>query len=396
MNKMKRELTILLLALGSVFGATAQEVLMVTLDNANGTQIFHGIDAFKEAMAVADHGDMITLSEGTFNAADITKAVSIYGNGYEQITKEDGAIQYPTNLNGNFVINIDSVDGKPKGGLYMEGISNYYSINGSYKYYTINAINGLTDAEFVKCRFYNFRFWETTNGAHEDTKSENVTFRECRLYTLRPGDCCNMALFNSYIYELYGNFSTSSLYLENCIARHIASDVYATWRNCIMMACFAADTSDGMGFKEYSSTKLEYPRYSFGCLPSTSNIYNCIYGWHRGGYINSAYSMAYSVLILQNCHILDYYYAQNSSYNDDGFKSLFASGTYGIFESNILTEEAQTTYLGNDSTQVGLYGGTGFSMEPTIPRVIYKDIATKTENNKLKVNIKVDVRPTNE
>lgn len=382
MNKMKRELTTLLLALGSVFGVTAQEVLMVTLDNANGTQFFHGIDAFKEAMAVADHGDMITLSEGTFNAADITKAVSIYGNGYEQITKEDGAIQYPTNLNGNFVINIDSVDGKPKGGLYMEGISNYYSVNGSYKYYTINAINGLTDAEFVKCRFYNFYFWETTNGAHEDTKSENVTFRECRIAAwLRPGDCKNMSLFNSYVSSLNGNFETSTLFLQNCIVENMTNDVYATWRNSILMRCGTANDSNGMGVTTYEN---------FRYLPATSKLYNCICG------ANSQYSLVRYAEIAEHIYRINYYYAGIYSGWTNEFENIFTTKGYGALNANRLTSAAQATYLGSDSTQVGLYGGTGFSAEPTNPRVIYKKIATKTENNKLKVNIKVDVRPTNE
>ena len=40
MNKMKRKLTTLLLALGSLFGATAQEITMTTLESPSGTQIF--------------------------------------------------------------------------------------------------------------------------------------------------------------------------------------------------------------------------------------------------------------------------------------------------------------------------------------------------------------------
>ena len=80
---MKKEFTTLMLILIGLTGVKAQDVQLVTLQKGEETQVFYGADAFIEAMAAADHGNTITLTAGTFNATNITKAVTIYGAGYE-------------------------------------------------------------------------------------------------------------------------------------------------------------------------------------------------------------------------------------------------------------------------------------------------------------------------
>lgn len=56
-----------------------------------------------------------------------------------------------------------------------------------------------------------------------------------------------------------------------------------------------------------------------------------------------------------------------------------------------LTEDAKKIYLGTDGTQIGIYGGSQpFSTKLTIPRVVKRNIADKTEAGKLRVNIEVE------
>ena len=123
---MKKEFTTLMLILIGLTGVKAQDVQLVTLQKGEETQVFYGADAFIEAMAAADHGNTITLTAGTFNATNITKAVTIYGAGYEtNVDKEKLAEEpekYPTRINGNFDIALDSIEGRPAEGLYIEGI----------------------------------------------------------------------------------------------------------------------------------------------------------------------------------------------------------------------------------------------------------------------------------
>lgn len=58
---------------------------------------------------------------------------------------------------------------------------------------------------------------------------------------------------------------------------------------------------------------------------------------------------------------------------------------------NSLTKPKQLI-IGTDGTQVGIYGNVSpFNTTLTIPHIISKKIAPKTENGKLKVNIKVEI-----
>ena len=79
-----RKILLTILALWSTLSVGAQNELETAVLQHNGeTKIFTGRDAFVNANAVAVDGDVITLSVGTFNIADITKSISLYGAGFE-------------------------------------------------------------------------------------------------------------------------------------------------------------------------------------------------------------------------------------------------------------------------------------------------------------------------
>ena len=74
------------------------------------------------------------------------------------------------------------------------------------------------------------------------------------------------------------------------------------------------------------------------------------------------------------------------TYKETGRNS-FISDVYN-FE---LTETAVATYLGNDGTQVGIYGGNlPYDENPTIPQITKCNVASKsTADGKLSVDIEV-------
>ena len=78
------------------------------------------------------------------------------------------------------------------------------------------------------------------------------------------------------------------------------------------------------------------------------------------------------------------------------FKALFADGEYAYTNDRTyeLTAEAARQYLGDDGTQVGIYGGdTPFTDVPTNPQITSRQIATKTDNDgKLSVKITVEAQ----
>lgn len=73
-----------IIALCSTLSVGAQnELQTAVLQHDGDTQVFTGRNAFVNANAAAVDGDVITLSAGTFNIADITKSISLYGAGFE-------------------------------------------------------------------------------------------------------------------------------------------------------------------------------------------------------------------------------------------------------------------------------------------------------------------------
>ena len=155
---MKKVFFSLIMAFAITASMKAQDILLVTLQKGDATQIFYGTEAFKEAMAAAENGNTIILGAGTFNATDITKAVSIYGNGYEMrsdtTAQKEGRMAYPTRIDGDFSIALDSIDGQPAKGLYVEGIYN------SNRIWVTKHLNAAT---FAKCQFANFAVWKDKN-----------------------------------------------------------------------------------------------------------------------------------------------------------------------------------------------------------------------------------------
>ena len=141
--------------------------------------------------------------------------------------------------------------------------------------------------------------------------------------------------------------------LDNCIVLYDTYRLYgATLNNCILWL--------------YKTTNA--------ILPGTSTANNCV----------SNYS---DTFINQNGN-------NNTIVADIGslFKTL---DSYSIStkytETFELTEEAAATYLGNDDTQVGIYGGASpFNLTPTNPQVKKFTVNSSTNNSKLSVKINVE------
>jgi hypothetical protein len=86
----------------------AQNSLLATLSHDGDITTFYGASALKQAHEAAEHGDVITLSSGTFTSTDITKAITLRGAGWKFDVANH---KEPTILSGDFTINIpETVD----------------------------------------------------------------------------------------------------------------------------------------------------------------------------------------------------------------------------------------------------------------------------------------------
>ena len=227
----------------------AQSSVLATLSHDGEISTYYGATALKQAHAAAQHGDVITLSSGSFQAVDITKALTIRGAGMQT---DSIANIYPSVVVGAFYINVaDTLEQH----LTVEGI--YFDNN------AVTVYNKLKNATFVKSRFFSFA--SIYGSTHGYGYMVNLAFIHCKIandFNNSNGSnsvsFVNSVIMNPTVGSI--DFTNNSFEFTNCVIRwntKSPSDVsfYAIYKNCIL----STDAN--------SST---------GCLPSSNMIYNSL------------------------------------------------------------------------------------------------------------------------
>lgn len=339
----------------------AQDVPMAVLQKGDDTQCFYGSTSFQEACEAADHGDVITLSSGIFLAPTITKAVSIFGSGADLVTD---TIEKPlTRINGDIHIAVDSLDGKPAQGLYVEGVLSDNEVWVEHR---------LEVASFAKCRFNHFNFY--TSADTTAVSSEMCSFYQCRFAgCFEPGDASAMSVHNSVIGDIGPNTEESTVNICNCVLIYISCGL----KNTIFKNSFL------YGARPVSS-KFHYTEnggYDGRVLNKSCSAFNCMDS--SAGSASSIPSKTSALTIK-----VGMYYPATRNTTPYTIHTEKYSDTY----SYELSDDAKTKYLGTDGNPICLYGGDyPYTMTPSIPYIVEKNIATKSENGKLKVSVKVAV-----
>lgn len=357
----------LLSALVAVLGFTTQataQTMLATLFHDNDIKTFYGAGALREAHAAATHGDVITLSSGTFTSTKITKAITLRGAGmeYDSLTTTE-----PTIIEGTFEISITAADSVLNGNsLTMEGIFSRNSI-------TIGSI--IHNPQFVKCTF--FKLDDAGQNSSYNTGFRNASFINCIISGMVAiRDNGSATFVNSFVTNpsqiLYTTSNASNFEFQNCVIRMCDTETNSAYekdlsdlrtsifRNCIIY------TNDGSS------------NYDYDYLDASCQAYNCV------GKVGSG-----SANIFRN--------QQNTSNTQvTSMSDIFKTWTGGIVtsfktERLELTDEAKTKYLGTDGTEVGIYGGSlPFVSRPSNPQITKLNVASKsTADGKLSVDIEV-------
>lgn len=313
----------------------AQSALVATLNHGEAVSVFYGASALAEAYDAATHGDVITLSNGTFNSVDIAKNITVRGAGMD----ETGPC---TRINGNFNLNgvPDSVDAT--GHLTLEGLYHDGEIKISIK---------TKNTHFVKCRL-------NVVSPFSGGILQNAVFLQCRIKgrlsvaTLGSyAHCINSVIYNP---EVPLSAKDTQFEFTNCLVIGNPSNWdHSLFTNCIL-----------------KSTARSY-------VPSSCMVSNCL------GIGPSAFEL-----------FVNLYPANKYGTIQDGdIATIFKTfkGTYSDTETFELTDEAKAQYLGTDGTEVGIYGGSlPFTTESSLPKIKKFNVASKsTEDGKLKVEIEV-------
>lgn len=361
---MKKFFSLALLAMMMVTGkAFAQSSVLATLSHNGQISTFYGAGALESAHNAAKHGDVITLSSGSFAATKITKAVTIRGAGMEV---DSVAKIYPTVIVGSFSINVaDSLEQR----LTVEGV---FCDN-------VTVSDTLCNATFIKSRFYDF---ECLGGYYSTAcVMKNVAFIHCKIANsfTNKNQSNTVSFVNSVVMNPHvGAYSTNNSFeFINCIVRwHILEadayiypySQYAIYRNCILSTNVPADNNQyvlGHWNVRMDGDDLDVTNLIFSCLGIASS------------------SMFEELDPLANSL---YYTTTNIT---DVFKTW--TGNYTDTANFELTDAAKAKYLGDDGKEVGIYGGNlPYTPHPTNPKITKFNVASKsTADGKLSVDIEV-------
>lgn len=353
---MKRFILSLVVTMMGTLGLFAQSDLVATLSHGSNIQEFYGMDALAEAYTAATAGDVITLSAGVFNAVDIEKDVTLRGVG-----------MIPTEANGSMVTQIANdmkvtLSEGTATKLTLEGIN---FLNRVYFYGESQTVFNVT-----KCRFNEYVGALGVNMqalhcvfAGELRSGTSVYGDEWRNTTLHCLNCVMLCVNPQGYIKPNEHSYVCKIIAENSI---IAPNYYNGSPNCQYTNCIILGTS-GWNYYELDATCvadhcLGIRHYSddnhFAQINNPSNI-----------------------LIGEDNYGGGYFLV---------FKT-FRRGENNLQETYELTDEAAATYLGDDGTQVGIYGGSmPFTPTPSIPQVKKFVVKSTTDNGKLKVNIDVE------
>lgn len=328
----------LLLALAMFFATVsfAQQQL-ATLNHNDSVSVFYGADALQLALDSADHGDIIMLSSGGFNSVEITKAVTIRGNG---MVRDVLAGTEPTIINGCILHIPDSIATN----FEMEGVRLSELRNWS-------AINPV----FTKCMFDNMNTYSYYEHCHMDNPMfVNCIIRKSFSYYIFNSQCINSII-------VFSGWHPKSLI--NCIAFLPPFELTNTEQNLPSVTC--------------SNSILIHSDIGQSVTPLA--CYN-------------------SIGICDNCTTGYFNDSINGNLNFTGLNSVFkvfdgleVGGSIPVETNFELQDSIAANILGSDGTQIGVYGGlVPFDPRVNTMRYVKCNVAPHTtQDGKLSVDIEV-------
>lgn len=329
---MKRIFISLLTVIACSIAAMAQDSRVATLQHGTNIKAYYGPDALVEAHKGAVDGDVITLSAGEFNASEISKAVTIRGEGMDKTVIADnsttrfiipGGTSYPLSLEGLAVC--------PTSG-YAPSIS------------------GTTGAETVlisKCRFYaNYHATEMNISKCKAVIIQSIIDHdEFAIVAQQNADvtCINSILSPGLSYSSSGKYD-----LQNCFIEGKLDVAYSSIKNCIISEVCTVD--------------------------ETNTTSHCLVKEGSEGFADSWYIKAVA--------------PDPGPWDEPDAVVLWDN----LFTGNYhLTDEASQTYIGTNGTEVGVYGGTyPYEKTPDYPVVKSLDVIGSHKDGKLNVQINVE------
>jgi hypothetical protein len=329
----------------------AQNSIVALHSPTNGVQYFNNTNPVIAAYNAAIPGDTIYIPGGSFaNPPVFAKKLTIYGAGYFPVAT---VATLPTKLTGNFTISGEA------DGLHLEGVE----LPNGLSFSTNEAVNNVL---IKRNRIHSDLYVAQNNGIQA---SENNYFVENIIYNIpNINNLINSYFINNIIENRVMN-PTQLTFLNNLFLYnyHDYYSEYATIHNassCLFKNNIFLKDSDGQ----------------INISPSTSST------WSHNVFCVPSPNLGFSPVLVDN------YYGVSRP-------DLLVNQTGDSFDFThdyLLQPAAESIYLGDESTQVGLYGGISPFKDYSIP--INPHITTATISNQsnasglINVNIQVQAQ----
>lgn len=337
-------LKLLLLA---VFSNQANAQQVTALHSSSGAIMFYGTQSFVEAYSQAADGDTLYLSGGSFvPPSGVDKELVIYGAGYHP---NYTTATFPTQISSTLFI------GQNANNLFMEGLlfsSSVESVNSA----------GLTGVNLSRCRIAGNLSIVGSSGANS-----NFAFTECII----NGSTNLFALTNSSFYNCFfvGNVSnasgvlfSNSIFFYNSLASQTTAKVFYNIQGCTVNNCIFTANSNS-----HVTTSI-----------SVGNVFENNLFASSSPFFGSAPIFANNYFGFDMNEVFVNYTGDSFSYEAE----------YQLQQPDVL--------LGNDGTQVGVYGGLFPLKEggiPMNPHISNKNISgTTNASGQLEVEITVEAQ----
>ena len=325
--------TLAMLCCTIVGNAQVTDEISAILQVGDNAQIFYGADAYAQALEAApDAGGVITLSSGTFNAAEISKSVAVYGAGWVTENSTPTTSGSDNSLKATSITGVQTISAS--GGVYMEGLRFEGDLN------VTKAIDGL---DFVKC-------WWHGKSLNFTEQNDNVTFTQCYIW-------CGMQKLHKVLFQ-------------NCFIYISGYNVFSDESDVVINHCLCGN----------STYAIYHDGARFRCQNST------VYA------INPNPAQTYQFCTINRSNLDGFTGSSDNWFSVDG--SIFAdqkNTAYSDARTFELTDEAKATYIGSDGKEVGINGGNyNWNKTPHTPLVT--DLKVTIDGTNLKVTYNAETR----
>lgn len=335
---MKKIFTLIAMCLASL-SVMSQSSLVATLTHEGTTTEYYGVDGFSQALSACDDGDLITLSGGIFHGGNITKDIILRGNGMDGDNKT-------------------IIDSEVKVWKTSEEVDDQLLIEGIWfntSFVLPNEGTGNVSMIAKKCLFSG-----DINLLQKGPK--NTSFINCiNNYRISIGAGSEVSFLNSIITgPTFSGVPTSVNFLNCFLICGFPGDIPpCTITNSIV----TVSVPSGNAYHAYFKSDAIFNNSVIGGFSN--------YGDPTGSCTMNNSTWGINILEMFNDSTNPYGYDPNSDYT--------------------LTNEAKTTYIGTDGTEIGIYGGAApYSSVVTYPHFTTFNVAEKSVDGKISVEIAVE------